>query len=175
MKIEFFREALCEIQDENKLFEKNPQLEKNDSKKILGLFNFYYLCIFEIIIIKSITKTNWLLELLKPNLKFFNINVDIGVAQKDAIQVDIESTLNKLHQYWVDFQKNFVEIEREVQHFKADFVLFDVSVVGAQLGQRFKIPSIVISNFDWVFIYENLISIDKSKIEKKKKNEMKLY
>lgn len=100
------------------------------------------------------------LSALLPNVSFIQTQTDVGVAQLDGIRVDTKSTIDKLHAFWTRFDDIVAMLTQAGREFGADCVVFDISALGPAVAKRLNVPSIGISNFDWHYIYEQLIDFD---------------
>jgi len=108
----------------------------------------------DVLLILTTTAPRWLLEgyipgdfILRPRA------YDIGVIQRDSIQMDKAATLEKLQALQA---KQASIIASEVTFLKQNrvsLVLADIPPLAALIAQAAGIPGLMMSNFGWDFIY----------------------
>ncbi len=85
---------------------------------------------------------------------------DVGLVQKDSIQIDLFQTLEKLETLYA---KDEVLSADERRFFKAEevgLVVADIPAIPLLSAQRAKIPNVAIGNFSWDWIYEAYAKTD---------------
>jgi L-arabinokinase len=80
--------------------------------------------------------------------------IDVGVAQHDGLELDIDETRRR----WTEFAAHFgeraeVEAQLLVQH-GVDVVIGDIPPVAFEAASRAHIASVALGNFGWDWIYE---------------------
>jgi hypothetical protein len=99
----------------------------------------------------------WFWDCNKPrNCKFLFLKccTDVGLIQNGPFEHDLDKTLNALIRF-LDFNEAIMNhLVVTVDSFKPTFILCDISPLGIQIGVRLKIPTILIENFTWDWIYE---------------------
>jgi hypothetical protein len=91
---------------------------------------------------------------LNCKFSFLECCTDVGLIQNGPFEHDLGKTHNALIQF-LDF--NEVVMNHPVvtvDSFKPTFILCDVSPLGIKVGIRLNIPTILIENFTWDWIYE---------------------
>ncbi len=86
------------------------------------------------------------------NYTYHHQLTDIGFIQDDAFHLDMEATcaeLESLLPYREDLVDDLAEICR-----KCSFLLCDISGLGIKVGKRAGIPSVLIENFTWDWLYD---------------------
>ena len=97
----------------------------------------------------------WKLNLLNPiNFRCVQIETDIGLLQNGPFEHDVKQTCNALKHYLNFSNNSFLEVKQRVTQSKIDLILCDISPMGIVIGDQLKIPSILIENFTWDWIYE---------------------
>ena len=94
------------------------------------------------------------------NLTFRSGAFDVGLVQKDSIQIDLFQTLEKLETLYA---RDEVLIADERRFFKAEevaLVVADIPAIPLVAAQRARIPNIAIGNFSWDWIYEAYAKTD---------------
>lgn len=79
--------------------------------------------------------------------------LDIGVAQHDGLDLDIDETRRR----WTDFASTFdehaAEEARVLREHKADVLLGDIPPLGFAAAQQARRPAVALGNFGWDWIY----------------------
>lgn len=94
----------------------------------------------------------------RSHLTYIQRCIDSGAIQSDPISVDSVITLRN---YYQNIHSRYDELlAKEIMFLKIqsiDVVLVDASPIACSAAKACNIPSIIISNFTWSFIYENLL------------------
>lgn len=110
----------------------------------------------DVLLILATTAPRWLLEgyiegdfILRPRA------FDIGVIQRDSIQMDKAATLEKLQELRAK-QRSLIEAEVNfMQQNRVGLILADIPPLAALMGKAAGIPCYMMSNFGWDFIYRD--------------------
>ncbi|MBX3000567.1 MAG: hypothetical protein KF893_18755 [Caldilineaceae bacterium] len=102
----------------------------------------------------------WLFaESLPGPFCYHEIYSDVGLAQFDALNVDLESTLARLNQL-IPFAPALIEdLSKRVQQAGCEMIFCDIAPLGIAVAQRVGIPSVVVENFTWDWIYEGYVHL----------------
>ena len=99
----------------------------------------------------------------QPNLhcrtkfKLIRAETDIGLVQDGPFNQNLEETCVKLNTF-LDFTKSsFRSIRDSIKENRIDLILSDISPVGIEAGNQLCIPTALIENFTWDWIYEEHI------------------
>ncbi len=79
---------------------------------------------------------------------------DVGVIQITPIEMDIPGTLTKLNRFLADLPENSTRIADLLLNEKVDFVIADISPLAIVGAEKAGIPSLLIENFTWDWIYQ---------------------
>ncbi len=83
------------------------------------------------------------------------MTTDIGLAQKNSLQEDVQATLSALDDFYPLSEER---IERAVQLFSGcDLILCDIAPVGIVAADRLGLPSLLLENFTWDWIYSSYL------------------
>ena len=85
---------------------------------------------------------------------------DVGMVQKDSIQVDVPGTLTRIEQLYAR-RKDL--IDREVSYLKerrVALVVVDIPALPLEAAELAGVPRIAIGNFGWDWIYSGFIEQD---------------
>ncbi len=97
---------------------------------------------------------------LRSGYRYHSCLTDIGVVQNDPLKEDLPETINRLGEM-VPFSETQVKIlADELNNRCTRIVLCDISPLGIIVAKRAGIPSILIENFTWDWIYEGYLTIE---------------
>jgi len=89
---------------------------------------------------------------------YHHVETDIGLVQKSPFVHDLNLTINRLTNF-LTFKKE--KIDPIIQIFEKelfDFIFCDISPLGLHVGNKLKIPTCLLENFTWDWIYESYLS-----------------
>ncbi len=93
---------------------------------------------------------------LPGNIRVHNRALDIGILQKDSLNMDQSATLKELNGLIRGF-RDLLEQEVElIQKRNIGVLLSDIPPLASLLGQEASISTLAMGNFGWDFIYRNL-------------------
>ena len=82
---------------------------------------------------------------------------DIGVAQRTALHEDLPETVRRLDEL-LPFEPAVIDpLAAQVSRLGCELVLCDVAAMGIAVAQAAKLPSILIENFTWDWIYQGYV------------------
>jgi hypothetical protein len=88
---------------------------------------------------------------------YHELLTDIGLAQKDSLREDLPETLTRLAAF-LPFKPAQVEaLAGQVNRLNCRLVLCDISPLGLAVAQAAGLPSILIENFTWDWIYQGYL------------------
>ena len=76
---------------------------------------------------------------------------DVGFVQHDAFHIDIKSTLDGLTQLLPFETQNVTDLAHQCRRFS--FILCDISALGIAVAEHAGIPSVLVENFTWDWLY----------------------
>ena len=79
---------------------------------------------------------------------------DIGLVQSTPLAEDLDATLKRLEEFLPFDETLLNSLVRRLTRLGCRFVICDISPLGLAAAQRAGIPSILIENFTWDWIYE---------------------
>jgi hypothetical protein len=100
------------------------------------------------------TCPQWIFKdtLLKP-FGYHSLKTDIGLVQKSPFAEDAPETCRRLDQ-WLPFDKNHVKtLARQLESLHCRLVVCDISPLGIVVARQAGLPSVLIENFTWDWIY----------------------
>ena len=104
------------------------------------------------------TAPKWLFDLsLESPHEYFELKSDIGVIQKDSLNLDKLATLKG----YAEFLKNKEPLIREESRFikenRISAIVGDIPPLAFDIAREANIPGIAISNFSWDWIYKDYV------------------
>jgi UDP:flavonoid glycosyltransferase YjiC (YdhE family) len=91
---------------------------------------------------------------LSGNFRVHSFPTDIGLAQKSPFVSDLSATLERLNRFLPFDQDDIKDLAREVRKRKCCLVLCDIAPLGIAVAREAGVPSVLIENFTWDWIYE---------------------
>ncbi len=90
-------------------------------------------------------------------LGYHSLLTDIGLAQKNTLREDIPETLRLLSDFY-PLERSFIEdLAQKVQKLGCQAVLCDIAPLGIAVAKAANLPSVLIENFTWDWIYQGYI------------------
>ena len=89
-----------------------------------------------------------------------NTKTDIGLIQKTPFEHDLTQTVLEWDQFLNFKSSENQKITESVKEINPDFILCDISPLGIKLGKRLKIPTVLIENFTWDWIYQTYVDAE---------------
>ena len=97
----------------------------------------------------------WLLDrTVKPPFDLEPQPVDTGVAQIDSLHLDAAATIAQAREFYATFEARAEAEARYLVERNVVFVVSDAPPLACAAAARAGVPSVVISNFTWDWIYE---------------------
>lgn len=93
------------------------------------------------------------------------ILTDIGLVQKTPLIEDMEETINRLDDFLPFKLDRIKRLSKTITRLGCNLIICDISTLGIAVSKEAGIPSILIENFTWDWIYENYESHQK-RVEK---------
>jgi len=91
------------------------------------------------------------------NFGYHRIKSDVGVVQLTPLLEDLNATCEQLG-LMLPFQRSLVgELAERIRSFKCRLVLCDISPLGLQVAEAANIPSVLVENFTWDWVYEGYL------------------
>ena len=79
--------------------------------------------------------------------------LDIGVAQHDSLELDVDATRRQWETFARDFEAHAAAEANLLQEHAVDFLLGDIPPLAFAAAHRAGIPSLGVTNFTWDWIY----------------------
>jgi UDP:flavonoid glycosyltransferase YjiC (YdhE family) len=103
----------------------------------------------------------WLFQVsLKRPFTYHSLMSDIGLVQKSPLDEDLPTTLLRLSAF-LPFDKELVKrLAEQIVHLGCQLVVCDIAPLGIAVAEHAGIPSILIENFTWDWIYEGYLEAE---------------
>ncbi len=93
-------------------------------------------------------------ESLQPGFTYHNIVTDIGLVQKSPLEEDLDLTCDRLDGF-LPFDHGLIrDLAAELRENECRLVLCDIAPLGIAVAKEAGIPSVLIENFTWDWIYQ---------------------
>lgn len=89
-----------------------------------------------------------------------SVLTDIGLIQKNPFNEDVSRSLKHLDSFFPLDSKRLQPILNIVSDAACEMVLCDIAPMGIEVGKTLDIPSVLIENFTWDWIYERYVHMD---------------
>lgn len=112
------------------------------------------------VIVKTDLPSGFLSHRLPDTIDVRNGAFDVGLVQKDSIQVDLGASLDAVEKLYI---REDVLIAQEADFITKEnvgVVVSDIPAIPLAAAQRSGIPGIATSNFGWDWIYEDFVRTD---------------
>jgi len=85
---------------------------------------------------------------------------DIGLVQKTAFQADLNKTIGGLNKFLPFSESLISEVGATVTTLNCVLIICDISPLGIAVGSKAGIPTVLIENFTWDWLYEQYAAAD---------------
>ena len=89
--------------------------------------------------------------------EYISSSTDVGLVQTNPFNEDLELTLSELKNFFPYPKKSLKILEQIVIQKNISLIICDISPLGLKIAEILKIPSILIENFTWDWIYESYV------------------
>ena len=97
-------------------------------------------------------------ESLSKNLEYRSLLTDIGLAQASSFVADIPETIRQLDQFLPFDPKVLQSTARDLLEKGCRLVVCDIAPMGIAVAGEMGVPSVLVENFTWDWIYESYLS-----------------
>ena len=93
------------------------------------------------------------MDSLNADVGYHKIKTDIGMVQNSPFQGDLVATLDQLRQFLPFNPMLMTDVANTIRLLKCGLIICDISPMGISIADKAGIPSILIENFTWDWIY----------------------
>ncbi|MCG8339329.1 MAG: hypothetical protein MJE63_32885 [Proteobacteria bacterium] len=105
-------------------------------------------------IILATTVPRWFFEAsLNIPFDYYPLQTDIGLIQSDPITVNIQGSLDALSSFLPFSETIVANVAKEMTNRHCDLIVSDISPLGIAVAEEVGIPSLLLENFTWDWIY----------------------
>ncbi len=97
---------------------------------------------------------------LSGNFGYHSLLTDIGLAQKTPLNVDLPETVRRLNHFLPLDQSKIRHLAKVVKRLECQLILCDIAPMGILVAKELGIPSLLIENFTWDWIYQGYLKYD---------------
>jgi hypothetical protein len=90
---------------------------------------------------------------LKKDVGYHRIKTDIGMVQTSPFQGDLDATIDNLRQFLPLSSRSITNIANTIRQLNCSLIICDISPLGIAVAAEAGIPSVLIENFTWDWIY----------------------
>jgi UDP-N-acetylglucosamine:LPS N-acetylglucosamine transferase len=88
------------------------------------------------------------------NFQYHRLETDIGLVQKTPFQEDLPATVQKLKKFLPFNQSRIAGVAEKIKHLNCKLVICDIAPMGIRVAQKAGVPSVLVENFTWDWIYQ---------------------
>jgi hypothetical protein len=88
------------------------------------------------------------------NFTYHDLLTDIGLAQATSFEEDLDITIERLEHFLPFDQRLIASLAQELTSLACQMILCDISPLGLAAAHHAGIPSLLIENFTWDWIYQ---------------------
>ncbi len=91
---------------------------------------------------------------------FHHLLTDFGLAQKTPFQSDLRDTLSGLDDFYPIPHSRLADIAGHIKEIDSKMVICDIAPMGLLVAKEAGIPSALVENFTWDWIYRQYVALD---------------
>jgi hypothetical protein len=93
-------------------------------------------------------------ETLSDSFHYHHLQTDVGLKQRTPYHEDLTGTLSVLDTFFPFQSDKLASVVQTIKENACKLILCDISPMGIAAGQEAGIPSVLVENFTWDWIYE---------------------
>ena len=94
------------------------------------------------------------------NFGYHSFTTDVGLAQKNAFEVDINETLRCLNKFFPITSSLIADISKTIRKLSCTLIICDIAPLGILVAKESGVDSVLVENFTWDWIYHQYASSD---------------
>lgn len=99
---------------------------------------------------------------LSTPFNYHHLLTDFGLAQKTPFESDLGDTLRNLDAFYPVAKKRLADIAKTIRRFECKFIICDIAPMGLLVAKDVGIPSVLVENFTWDWIYQQYAAVDEN-------------
>lgn len=101
------------------------------------------------------TVPDWFFEQCHSfTFKYHHLPTDIGLVQQTPFQADLTATVQALKQFLPFDPEQIASRAEQLRQQNVELVICDIAPLGIRIAQKAGVPSVLIENFTWPWLYE---------------------
>ena len=92
---------------------------------------------------------------------YHSVLTDIGLAQKTSLNVDLDETLRNLDRFYPLKPSRINRMAQQLKALNCDLIICDIAPMGLGVARKAGIPSVLVENFTWDWIYRGYANLNK--------------
>jgi hypothetical protein len=85
---------------------------------------------------------------------------DIGLVQRTPLRADIPETVKRLNRFLPFDAFTIRNLAKQIKKLKCDLIICDIAPMGIAVAEKAVVPSLLIENFTWDWIYQGYLEED---------------
>ena len=85
---------------------------------------------------------------------YYRLLTDIGLIQKTPFRADLAATIQQLEAFLPFDSSQVAALAQKLRQHKCELVVCDISPMGIRIAQKAGVPSVLIENFTWNWLYQ---------------------
>ena len=103
---------------------------------------------------------------LTADFRYHHLLTDFGLAQKTPFKSDLRDTLSSLNDFYPIPHSRLAEIAVAIkEEIDSKMVICDIAPMGLMVAKEAGIPSVLVENFTWDWIYGQYVALDNRIVE----------
>ncbi|MFC2172982.1 hypothetical protein ACFLU6_10185 [Acidobacteriota bacterium] len=101
----------------------------------------------------------WFFECsLTGGFHYHSVMTDIGLVQKNSLEEDLPETVNRLSSFLQSEEEQAAELASTINELECRLAVCDIAPLGITAAGKAGIPSVLMENFTWDWIYEAYVN-----------------
>ncbi len=91
---------------------------------------------------------------------YHSLLTDIGLVQKTPLRADIPETVKRLNHFLPFEALTISALTKQIKELRCDLIICDIAPMGIAVAEKAGVPSLLIENFTWDWIYQGYLEED---------------
>ena len=91
---------------------------------------------------------------------YHSLLTDIGLVQRTPLHADIPETVKRLNHFLPFDDLKIMDLAKRVKKLKCDLITCDIAPMGIVVAEEAGVPSLLMENFTWDWIYQGYLEED---------------
>jgi len=99
---------------------------------------------------------------LSTPFNYHHLLTHFGLAQKTPFQSDLGDTLRSLNEFYPIPPTRLADISKTIRRLECRIIICDIAPLGILVAKESGIPSVLVENFTWDWIYQQYAAVEKN-------------